>query len=496
MNTQVINAIDAIEFAQRETNGWKMFIGGKWVDSTSGKRFVTYNPSTDEPITEVPEGNEEDIANAVAAAKLAFPAWSELHVDERGKYLKKLADGVREWAETFGMLDALDSGNPYQAMVDDANKGAGLLEFFAGLGMEIKGQTIPTPGGGLNYTKMEPFGVVGRILPFNHPISFAAGKIAAPLLAGNTVVLKPAEQTPLSALLLGKVAEKCLPPGVLNIVTGDGPNCGAALVKHPQVYRISFTGGVPTGRRIIQDAGIKTVTLELGGKNPLIIYPDADVKKAAAAAVAGMNFVRSQGQSCGSNSRVFVHESIKEEFIAEVLPLVEKIKCGIATEPDTDMGPVITREHYQTVMSYIESAKAEGAKLLIGGKHPEDPELQNGYFIEPTVFSEVKHGMKIEQEEIFGPVMSILSWSEEETMLQEVNNVEYGLCANIWTNDISRALKMADRVEAGYIWVNGHGGKRFKGAPFGGYKNSGIGREHSLDELLSYTQIKNINVRY
>ncbi len=496
MKVPFTEELDSLTFAQKETNGWKMFIGGKWVESTSGKRFVTYNPSTDKPLAEVPDGNEKDILQAVEAAKSAFPSWNRLHIDERAQILRKFAMKIRDWAETFGMLDALDSGNPYQAMVEDAKKGAGVLDFFSGLGMAIKGETIPTPGGGLNYTRMEAFGVVGRILPFNHPISFAAGKIAAPLVAGNTVVLKPAEQTPLSALLLGKVAEEFLPAGVLNIVTGDGPNCGSALVKHPHVYRIAFTGGVETGRKIIQSAGIKTVSLELGGKNPLVIYPDAEVKKAAAAAVAGMNFTKCQGQSCGSNSRVFIHETLKEEFIEEVISLVAKIKCGLPTEPTTDMGPVISKEHYQRVMSYIAVAKEEGAKLLIGGKHPSEKGLEKGYFIEPTVFSEVKHGMKIEQEEIFGPVMSILSWEDEETMLHEVNDVDYGLCVNIWTNDISRALRISDRVEAGYVWINGYGGKRFKGAPFGGYKNSGIGREHSLDELLSYTQIKNVNISY
>ncbi|KHF38620.1 aldehyde dehydrogenase family protein [Halalkalibacter okhensis] len=496
MNLPFEQASDLLNFAQEKTDGWKMFIGGKWVDSTSGKRFVSYDPSTNQPLAEVPEGNAEDVSKAVEVAKDAFPSWNKLHIDERGVILRRFADKIRNWAETFGMLDALDSGNPYEAMVADAKKGAGLLDFFSGLGMEIKGQTIQTPGGGLNYTRMEAFGVVGRILPFNHPISFAAGKIAAPLVAGNTVVLKPAEQTPLSALLLGKLAEECLPPGVLNIVTGDGPNCGSALVRHPHVYRIAFTGGVETGRRIIQDAGIKTVSLELGGKNPLIIYPDADVKKVAAATVAGMNFSRSQGQSCGSNSRVFVHETQKGEFLKEVISLVKKIKCGMPTNPMIDMGPVISKEHYNRVMSYIESAKEEGAELIIGGRHPLNPELEDGNFIEPTVFSEVKHGMKIEQEEIFGPVMSVLSWNDEEKMLYEVNDVEYGLCANIWTNDVSRALRVSERVEAGYVWVNGHGGKRFKGAPFGGYKNSGIGREHSLDELISYTQIKNINIRY
>lgn len=489
-------ACDALAMAEQATEGWKLLIGGELVESASGKRYTTLNPSFDSPIAEVPDGNAADIDNAVAAARQAFPAWSNLHVNERGKMLQKFAESVRCWDKEFGMLDALDSGNPYLAMVDDANKGAGLLDFFSGLGMEMKGETIPTPGGGLDYTRLQPYGVVGRILPFNHPISFAAGKVAAPLVAGNTVVLKPAEQTPLSALLLGKLAQQHLPPGVLNIVTGDGPACGAPLVCHRQVPRIAFTGGVETGRTIIQQAGIKNVSLELGGKNPLIIYADVDVEKVSAAAVAGMNFTRSQGQSCGSNSRIFIHKDLHDEFLHEVLKLVAQIKIGLAHHEDTQMGPVISRNHYNRVMGYIESGKEQGAKLVAGGKHPAGAEFEKGYFIEPTVFDGVEHGMKIAQEEIFGPVMSILSWEDPARMLEEVNDVEYGLCANIWTNDISTAMSMADQVEAGYVWINGHGGKRFRGAPFGGFKQSGIGREHSTEELLSYTQVKNVNVRY
>ena len=238
------------------------------------------------------------------------------------------------------------------------------------------------------------------------------------------------------------------------------------------------------------------MSLELGGKNPLIIYPDVDIEKAAAAAVAGMNFTVAQGQSCGSNSRVFVHKKIHAQFMASVLESVKKIRIGLPELESTQMGPVITREHYNRVLGFIETGKMEGAKLVYGGGHATGEELNKGYFIDVTIFDGVKHGMKIEQEEIFGPVMSVLTWDDEATMLREVNDVEYGLCANIWTNDIGTAMRMADAVEAGYVWINGHGGKRFKGAPFGGYKDSGIGREHSIGELLSYTQIKNINVAY
>lgn len=496
MNVALKQGIEVLAMAERATQGWRMMVGGAWVESASGRRYTTLNPSLDTPLAEVPDSNAEDIERAVIAARQAFPAWSQLHVDERARVLRRLADAVRAWAREFGMLDALDSGNPFLAMVDDANKGADLIDFFCNLGMEIKGETIPTPGGGLNYTRLQPYGVVGRILPFNHPISFAAGKIAAPLVAGNTVVLKPAEQTPLSALLLGKLAQEHLPAGVLNIVPGDGPNCGAPLVRHPLVRRIAFTGGVDTGRAIMRDAGIKSVTLELGGKNPLILFPDVDVDKAAAAAVAGMNFTRSQGQSCGSNSRVFVHTKIHRQFMDLVLQKVAQIRIGLADREETKMGPVISREHYNRVMAYIESGKAEGARLRIGGKHPAAEELQRGYFIEPTVFDDVEHSMKIAQEEIFGPVMSVLTWDDPDAMLHQVNGVEYGLCANVWANDISTALRLADKIEAGYVWINGHGGKRYKGAPFGGFKESGIGREHSTEELLSYTQVKNVNISY
>jgi betaine-aldehyde dehydrogenase len=394
------------------------------------------------------------------------------------------------------MLDAIDSGNPFLPMVDDAKKGASLHDFFGGLGMEMKGETIPTPGGGLDYTRPQPFGVIARIIPYNHPISFAAGKIAPALVAGNTVILKPGDQTPLSALWMGKLVQECFPPGVVNILSGTGAACGGALVAHKDVRRIAFTGSVATGLAITRAAGIKSLSLELGGKNPLLVFPDVDVEKAAAAAVAGMNFTVSQGQSCGSNSRVFVHRSIRDRFVQAVMARADKIVIGLPESESTQMGPLITRQHYDRVMRYIETGKAEGARLLRGGGHAPGAALEKGYFADVTLFEGVRHGMTIEREEIFGPVMCIIEWDDEAKLLQEVNDSEYGLCANIWTNDISRALRLADAIEAGYVWINGHGGKRFKGAPFGGFKDSGIGREHSIGELMSYTQIKNINVAY
>jgi betaine-aldehyde dehydrogenase len=496
MNLDDAFGLQVLRSAEEDTQGWKMLIGGEWVESRSGKRMVSMNPAYDEAIAEVPAGNAEDIQLAVEAGKAAFPPWSRLHVDERVKHCKQFASALRGKARELGMLDAIDSGNPFLPMVDDAKKGAGLHDFFGGLGMEIKGETIPTPGGGLDYTRPQPFGVVGRIIPFNHAIAFAAGKIAPALVAGNTVILKPADQTPLSALWMGKLVQECFPPGVVNIVTGDGPTCGGALVAHKDVRRIAFTGSVETGRAITRNAGIKTLSLELGGKNPLIVFPDVDVEKAAAAAVAGMNFTVSQGQSCGSNSRVFVHRDVHDRFVEAVLERAARIRIGLPELESTQMGPVISRRQYDRVMGYIAAGKAEGARLLRGGGHAAGEALERGYFIDVTIFDHVRHGMRIEREEIFGPVMGILAWEDEAEMLREVNDTDYGLCANIWTNDLSTGLRMADAVEAGYVWINGHGGKRFKGAPFGGFKDSGIGREHSIDELMSYTQMKNVNVSY
>lgn len=486
----------ALKMGEEETEGWKMLINNRFVESSSGQRYTIMNPSLDQPISEVPSGDQRDVELAVKAARNAFPAWAKLDIEQRAKYLREFANALLEKKDELGMLDALNSGNPYQSMVQDVKNAVSLLEYYIGIAPELKGETIPTAGGGLNYTRRQPYGVVAQIIPFNHPLSFAAGKIAAPLIAGNTIVLKPAEQTPLSALLMGKIVQGIFPPGVVNILTGDGHNCGASLVQHPFVRRIAFTGGVDTGRRIIKQAGIKNVTLELGGKNPFIVYPDVNVQEAADAAVLGMNFTRSQGQSCGSNSRVFVHKNIFQPFVDRVIQKVSDIKVGLAYRDDTQMGPVVSRVHYDRVMSYIRSGSEEGAEIVCGGSHSAGPDLQDGYFIDPTVFVNVKHGMTIEKEEIFGPVMSILTWDDENKLLHDVNDVDYGLAANIWTNDIKTALRMADAIEAGYILVNGQGTKRFKGAPFGGYKDSGIGREQCFDELLGFTQIKNVNVRY
>ncbi len=489
-------ATDVLARAEDETQGWSLTIGGRFVKPQNGGTYTTDNPSTGKDIATVSFADADDVEAAVKAGKEAFPAWRALHVDERAKVLRQFSAAVRARAEEFAILDAIDCGNPYEAMLGDVAKGAGSVDYFAGLGMEIKGETVPTPGGGLNFTRREPFGVTARILPFNHPIMFAVGKIASALITGNTVVMKLADQTPLSGLLLGKLIQDIFPAGVVNILSGDGRTTGASLVQHPDIYRIAFTGSVETGRLISQQAGIASLSLELGGKNPLMVFPDVDVDEAAEAAVAGMNYTLSQGQSCGSNSRVFVHESMKDAFIERVKARVETIRVGAATDSGTEMGPLISRAQYNKVMGFIDGAKKQGARLVTGGNHVPGKAFEDGYFVEPTVFADVTNDMDIAQHEIFGPVMSILTWSDEEQMLKDVNDSRYGLCANIWTNDISRALRLADAVEVGYVWINGLGGKRFKGAPFGGVKNSGLGREHCTEEMMSFTQHKNVNVRY
>ena len=368
------------------------------------------------------------------------------------------------------------------------------LRYFAGLITEIKGETSSQGPRHLNFTRRQPYGVVARINPFNHPFRFCAEKAAAPLAAGNCVVIKGSEQAPLSSLRLGELCEGIFPPGVVNILTGDGAT-GAALVRHPDVHRIGFVGSVPTGRAIARDAanGLKRVSFELGGKNPIIIFPDADPKKAAAAAIKGMNMNR-QGQSCSSTSRVFVHASLHKPVLEELVRQAEALPIGFPWIETNEVGPVVSERQFERVMGFIESGRAEGAKLMTGGCKPADPDLRKGLFISPTVFDEVDPNMRIAREEIFGPVMSVSPWNDYEEMLGRANALEYGLTASIVTNDLGKAMETADRVEAGYVWINSSG--RYLGAPYGGWKQSGIGQEECFDELLSYTQVKNINLRW
>jgi len=470
------------------------FYGGKWHKAKSGRAVDAINPGTGESLGPVADCGTADIDAAVASAKAAFPAWRDTPPLERARLLKRIATVLRDHAEELALIDAADCGNPVAEMVKDATIAAAQIEFYAGLVTEMKGASIPMGPGVVNFSVREPRGVVGRIIPFNHPFMFCAGKAAAPLAAGNTVVMKPPEQAPLSSLRLAELIGDILPPGVFNLVPG-GREAGAALASHRDVAMIALIGSVPTGRAVMKAASdtLKAVMLELGGKNALIAFPDADPDEVADGVIGGMNFTWC-GQSCGSTSRAFIHEKIYDAVLAKVKAKVGHYKPGVATDPSTTMGSIISKTQYERILGFIDSAKQEGARLLTGGGRPSDPALAKGFFIEPTVFADVQPTMRIAREEIFGPVLSVFKWSDEDKMLAEVNAVEYGLTASIWTNDLSTAHRTAAAVQSGFIWIN-EVSKHFLGAPFGGFKQSGIGREECFEELIAYTQEKNIHVR-
>ena len=470
------------------------FYGGEWHKPKSGRYLDSINPGTGDSLGPFADCGAADVDAAVGAAKKAFDGWRNTPPFERARVLKRVANVLREHAEELAMIDAADCGNPVHEMVMDATIAAAQIDFYAGLVTEVKGASIPMGPGVVNFTVREPRGVVGRIIPFNHPFMFCAGKIGAPVATGNTVVMKPPEQAPLSALRLAELIGGILPPGVFNVVPG-GREAGSSLTTHRDVAMIALIGSVPTGRAVMKAAAdtLKPVMLELGGKNALIAYPDADPDEVAAAVVGGMNFTWC-GQSCGSTSRAFIHESMYEAVLAKVKTKIAHFRPGVATDPSTTMGAIISKTQYERVLGFIESAKQEGARLLYGGGRPSDPALAKGLFIEPTVFADVKPTMRIAREEIFGPVLSIFKWSDEAAMLEEVNAIEYGLTASIWTNDLSIAHRTAGIVQSGFVWIN-EVSKHFLGAPFGGYKQSGIGREECIEEMFAYTQEKNIHVK-
>jgi acyl-CoA reductase-like NAD-dependent aldehyde dehydrogenase len=410
-------------------------------------------------------------------------------VRELGRRLLARADEILE-------VEVADTGSTIGKLSGDVGQAVETLEQFAGLGIELKGETIPASPQNLHLTVREPYGVVGRIAPFNHPIFFASGGIAAPLVAGNAVVVKPPEQSPISATILSEICASVFPVGVVNIVPGTGTDAGEALVRHPAVKRIAFIGSVPTGRAIqiaAAQTSVKHVSLELGGKNPMIIFPDVNLEEAVNAAVGGMNFAW-QGQSCGSTSRLLLlHDSLYDEFIERLQAKVEAIRLGDPASPSSQMGPINSKAHYHRVLRYIGFGREDGAKLLAGGKRPTGSDFTRGYWVEPTVFADVAPDMRIAKEEIFGPVLSVLRWSSIDEAIRIANSTEYGLTASIWTNDLKQALRTAKAVRSGYVWITGFSA-HYRGTPFGGLKNSGTGREEGIDELLSYTETKAIHI--
>jgi betaine-aldehyde dehydrogenase len=478
-----------------QSRDFKMLIGGDLVDAASGETFATIDPSTGEELARVPNGGAEDIRRAVDAAKAAQDEWWNRGVAGRSEVFARLGEVVAENASRLAMLDAIDGGMPYSAMLFDITISLWNIRDWPLLVRFHGGRTVPASPGNLHYTSFRPYGVVGKIIPFNHPAMFAITRILAALIAGNAVVLKPGQQTPLSALAFGEIVRDVLPPGVLNIVTG-GPESGDALVTHPEVKRISFTGSVPTGMRIQQraaTAAVKDVSLELGGKNPMVVFPDVDLEAAVSGAVMGMNFGVCAGQSCGSNSRVFVHEDIYEDFLERVAEKLEAMSVAPAYSDGVDIGPVVTQQHYDRIMGYLRSGREQGARLVTGGgRPPKGSAPDGGFYIRPTVFADVTADMDIAREEIFGPVISAASWSDYDDVIRRANDSELGLTASVWTNDLVIAHKTADALEAGYVWINDHG-PHYWGMPFGGVKNSGTGREESIEEYESYLETKAVH---
>lgn len=470
------------------------YYGGKWQAPATDATFVSTSPSTGRKLAELPLAAAEDVDRAVKAAARGFVEWRKVGIKERAKCLEAFAKRIRENAKELALIDAVDSGNAVKGMEGDMHWTADSLEYFAGLVTEIKGETSSQGPRHVNFTRRQPYGVVAKLNAFNHPFRFCAEKAAAPLAAGNCVVIKSSEQAPVSSFRLAELSDGVFPPGVVNVVAGDG-GTGAALVAHPLVSRIGFIGSVETGRLVARGAaeGLKRVSLELGGKNPIIIFPDADPKKAASAAIKGMNMNR-QGQSCSSTSRVFVHESLHRAVAEEIVRQAEALPVGFPWIESNELGPVVSSRQFDRIMGFVASGREQGATLLTGGSKLTDAHLQGGYFIGPTVFDNVRQEMRIASEEIFGPVMSILAWSDVEDMLVQVNSLQYGLTAAIVTNQLDRAMETAERVDAGYVWINGTG--RYLGAPYGGWKQSGLGVEETFEELLSYTQVKNVHMRW
>jgi betaine-aldehyde dehydrogenase len=478
-----------MEFAEiRET--YSSFVGGEWTNG--GEIRESINPATEEPIAELHDATEADVDRAVRAGLEAQRGWQETPWADRAAALERVAASLEQDGETFARLDVVDAGIPLRGMRRDVANAVRYLRYFAGLASELKGHTLESSDGSLNMTLLEPYGVVARIIPFNHPLQFAASAIAAPLAAGNAVVLKPSEHTSVSALHFARLASEVLPTGLFNVVVGAAAT-GSALVRHPDVARVGFTGSVAGGRAVLRDAAdqIKRVSLELGGKNPLIVCPDADVEEAIKVAEIGMNLQRTAGQSCGSTSRIYVHDDIHDEFVDGLVARFAALTVGDPRDEKIEVGPLAFEAHRDRVLDAITRAEVAGAERLIGGSRPVG--LDRGFFVSPTVFVEVDDEMDLAAQEIFGPVVAVLRWHGEEDVVARANHRSLGLTANVVTNDLSRALRLARRLQAGYVWVNGRGQRPF-GAPFGGYKQSGLGEENSLGELLSYTQTKNLSI--
>ena len=473
----------------------KLLINNRWQPSQSGRTFATINPSTGEEICQVAEADAADVDAAVRAARAAFESgpWRKINASARGRLLNRLADLIESNADQLARLESLDNGKPVSvAKSVDVVKTIACYRYFAGWADKVHGKTIPIDGEFLCYTRHEPMGVVGQIIPWNFPMLMMAWKLAPALATGNTVLLKPAEQTPLSALRIGElILEAGFPEGVVNVLPGFGPTAGAAIARHMDVDKVAFTGSTEVGHLVMEAAAksnLKPVTLELGGKSPNIIFADVDLDEAVEGAHAGL--FSNQGQSCCAGSRVFVDQTVYDRFVEKSIARAQKRIVGDPFDPATELGPLVDQAQFDKVMGYIDSGRGEGATLACGGERIGN----RGYFVRPTVFSHVQDEMKIAGEEIFGPVMSVIPFKNLDEVIARANRTKYGLAAAVWTRDIKKALAVANGVRAGTIWVNCYNVLDTR-APFGGFKQSGIGRELGEYGLEQYTQVKTVIAR-
>ena len=471
----------------------QLFIGGRFVDAESGETLATLNPHDTSVIADVAMAGKADIDKAVAAATKAFPAWSRLAAADRGRILLKLADLIEANAEELARLESLDTGHPLKdSRALDVPRTAACFRYFGGMADKLQGDVVPVEPGFLNYLLREPVGVVGQVVPWNFPLMFTSWKMGPALAAGNCIVLKPAEITPLSTLKIAELmSEAGMPDGVVNIVPGLGSVAGQAIAEHPQIAKIAFTGSTATGRRIVQaSAGnLKKVQLELGGKGANIVFDDANL----VAAVNGSAWAifHNQGQACIAGSRLMLHERIADAFLEKFAALAKSIRLGNPLDATTEMGPLTSAQHRDRVLSYVGVAREQGGEVIVGGKVPAAADLAKGFYVEPTIVKAKSHLDRIAQEEVFGPFVTVLTFKDDDEALAIANSTDYGLGSGLWTSNLQRAHRMARELQAGMVWINSY--KRVNpGSPFGGVGQSGYGREMGFDAMREYTQVKSV----